>query len=324
MTLALRPHQANWVPSFQLETLYISFWDLGPQFPLWLLMQRNLSLLEMRNTNISSTMPESFWRTFPNLEFLDMSQNQIQGRLFEIPATLVVVDLSSNLFKGELPKLFNNSFQAMLDLPNNSFTGPLHHFLCAYGRKRAEALILAYNHLFGVIPECWVKWPNLSFLNLENNNLSGVIPTTLGSLTFLQSLNMCKNKLSGRLHVSLKNLTSLQILQLATNRLVGSIPTWIGIELSSLRILNLRSNNFDGNITHEICYLTTLKILDFAHNNLSGNIPRCFNNFSVLSKNKTPEIGQLLFLEFEYIDIAGSASLVVKGQEYTYCRNPFV
>ncbi|KAF5773989.1 putative leucine-rich repeat-containing, plant-type, leucine-rich repeat domain superfamily [Helianthus annuus] len=281
-TLALRPRQANWVPSFQLETLYISSWDLGPQFPLWLLMQRNLSLLEMRNTNISSTMPESFWRTFPNLEFLDMSQNQIQGRLFEIPVTLSVG-----------------------------------HYII-FCRKRAEALILANNHLSGVIPECWVKWPNLSFLNLENNNLSGVIPTTLGSLTFLQSLNMCKNKLSGRLPASLKNLTSLQILQLATNRLVGSIPAWIGTELSNLRILNLRSNNFDGNITHEICYLAALQILDFARNNLSGNIPRCFNNFSVLSKNKTPEFGQLLFLEFEYIDIAGSASLVVKGQEYTY------
>ncbi|KAJ0551645.1 putative leucine-rich repeat-containing, plant-type, leucine-rich repeat domain superfamily [Helianthus annuus] len=316
--LTLRSRHANWVPAFHLETLYISSWDLGPQFPLWLLMQKDLELLEMSNTKISSTMPKSFWRSFPNLRYLDMSQNQIQGKLFEIPATLVVVQLSSNLFSGKLPKLSNSSLLQLLDLSNNSFTGSIHHFLCPYGGKGIEALNLANNHLSGVIPECWVKWPNLSFLNLENNNLSGVIPTTLGSLSYLGSLNMCNNKLSGRLPTSLKNLTRLQILQLATNELVGNIPTWIGTKLSSLRILNLRSNNFDGYITHELCYLTAIQILDFAHNNLSGNIPRCFNNYSVLTKKETSLIDQFVFLDFDNIDVAGSASLVMKGQEYTY------
>ncbi|KAJ0551647.1 putative leucine-rich repeat-containing, plant-type, leucine-rich repeat domain superfamily [Helianthus annuus] len=301
--LTLRPHHANWVPTFQLERLYIGSWDLGPQFPLWLLTQRDLELLEMRNTKISSTMPESFWRSFPNLEELDMSQNQIQGRLFEIPATLVVVELSSNLFSGKLPKIFNSSILEVLDLSNNSFTGSLHHFLCPYGRK-------------GIDPECWVNWSSLSYLNLENNNLSGVIPTTLGSLSSLESLNMCKNKLSGRLPVTLKNLAKLQILQFAQNELIGSIPGWIGTELSGLRILNLRSNNFDGNIAHELCYLTSIQILDFAQNNLSGNIPRCFNNFGVLTKKETSSTYQ--FIQSDDIVIIDSASLVLKGQEYTY------
>ncbi|KAF5800304.1 putative leucine-rich repeat-containing, plant-type, leucine-rich repeat domain superfamily [Helianthus annuus] len=315
--LTLRPRHANWVPSFQLEFLYISSWDLGPQFPLWLLTQRDLSLLEMRNTKISSTMPESFWRSLSNLNYLDMSQNQIHGRLFEIPATLVVVDLSSNMFSGDLPKLFKSSFVYILNLSNNSFTGSLHHFLCSYGRIEIETLNLANNHLSSVIPECWMKWTSLSYLYLENNNLSGVIPTTLGSLSSLQSLNMCNNKLSGRLPASLKNLTKLQILQFATNELVGGIPAWVGTELSSLRILNLRSNNFGGNITHELCYLTVIQILDFSHNNLSGNIPRCFNNFSVLSK-ETTSIGQFDPIPFDNVYMTNSASLVMKGQEYTY------
>ncbi|KAJ0551646.1 putative endo-polygalacturonase [Helianthus annuus] len=325
--LTLRPHHANWVPSFQLESLYISSWDLGPQFPLWLLTQRDLSRLDMRNTKISSTMPESFWRSFPNLEELDMSQNQIQGRLFEIPATLYEVDLSSNLFSGKLPKLFNSSMLNVLDLSNNSFTASLFHLLCSWGGNVIEALNLANNHLSGAIPKCWVKWQSLRFLNLENNNLSGVIPTTMGYLSSLMSLNMCKNKLSGRLPASLKCLKELQVLEFASNELVGSIPTWIGTELSDLRILNLRSNNFDGTISHELCYLTAIQILDFAHNNLSGNIPRCFKNFTVMSKKETTEIYPVSMIigfgfgfgsGFGGIEIKNSASLVMKGQEYTY------
>ncbi|KAJ0551649.1 putative leucine-rich repeat domain superfamily [Helianthus annuus] len=317
--LTLRPHHANWVPSFQLEILYISSWDLGPQFPLWLLTQRDLSRLDMRNTKISSTMPESFWRSFPNLEDLDMSQNQIQGRLFEIPATLYEVDLSSNLFSGKLPKLFNSSMLKLLDLSNNSFTGSLFHLLCSCGGNVTEALNLATNHLSGAIPECWEKWQSLGFLNLENNNLSGVILTTMGYLSSLVSLNMCKNKLSGRLPASLMWLKELQILEFASNELVGSIPTWIGTELLDLRILNLRSNNFDGTISHELCYLRAIQILDFAHNNLSGNIPRCFNNFTVLSKKETTEIDPVwAIVGFGSIEITNSASLVMKGQEYTY------
>ncbi|KAL8241567.1 hypothetical protein R6Q59_014921 [Mikania micrantha] len=315
--LTLRPRCANWIPSFQLQSIYLSSWDLGTQFPLWLLTQKDLTLLEIRNTRISSTMPKSFWKSFPNLQYLIMSQNQMQGRLFDIPATLVVVDLSSNLFSGKFPELCNGSLLDILDISNNSFTGSLHNFLCPYGGKWLEALNLANNHLSGVIPECWVNWPSLEFLNLENNNLSGRIPTTLGSLSSLESLNMGKNKLSGELPISLKKLTKLQILQFATNELVGSIPAWIGTDLSSLRILNLRSNNFDGNITHELCYLTFIQILDVAQNNLSGYIPRCFNNFSVMSK-KAPSIDQFVFLEFDNVDIMGSASLVMKGQEYTY------
>ncbi|KAF5800305.1 putative non-specific serine/threonine protein kinase [Helianthus annuus] len=62
--LTLRSRHVNWVPAFHLETLYISSWDLGPQFPLWLLMQRDLELLEMSNTKISSAKPKSFWRSF--------------------------------------------------------------------------------------------------------------------------------------------------------------------------------------------------------------------------------------------------------------------
>ncbi|KAJ9540190.1 hypothetical protein OSB04_026696 [Centaurea solstitialis] len=317
--LTLRPSLANWIPPFKLLSLSLSSWDLGPQFPPWLLLQEDLELLQISNTMISSALPESFWRSLPNLVHLVMSQNQIQGRFLVIPANLWLIDLSSNKFSGKLPQLLNTSFPAMLDLSNNSFVGSLHHLLCYNGARGLTILNLANNHLSGVIPECWMKWSGLRFLSLENNNLSGGIPKTLGSLSSLASLNMCNNKLSGSLPDSLRNLKSLEMLQLARNELVGRIPAWFGRELSSsLTIVNLRSNHFDGHINDELCYLTALQILDLAHNNLSGTIPRCINNLKALSKKNTTTTSQISIAGLDDVDIIGSASLVIKGREDTY------
>ncbi|KAJ0466071.1 putative leucine-rich repeat-containing, plant-type, leucine-rich repeat domain superfamily [Helianthus annuus] len=320
--LILRPRLADWHPRFWLEVLYLSDWDIGPQFPSWLLQQSDLWLLDVRNTNISSTMSLSFWKLFPNLRYLDLSRNHIQGRLLAIPRNLVVLDLSYNKFSGQLPELLNSSSAYALDLSYNSFVGMLHRLICPYGGKALKLLNLANNHLSGAIPnQCWEKYTSLRFLNLENNNLSGEIPRTMGSLSSLGSLNMCNNKLSGKLPTSLKNLKELSVLQLAKNKFVGRIPTWLGIELSTLRILNLRSNNFHRNISHELCYLTRIQILDLARNNLSGNIPRCFNNYTILSGKETIspyESDSYIFGGYEDIDVRSSASLVIKGREDIY------
>ncbi|XP_024993961.1 receptor-like protein EIX2 [Cynara cardunculus var. scolymus] len=315
--ITVRSHIANWIPSFRLLTLSLSSWNLGPQFPVWLTLQRDLISLDLSNTKISSTIPESFWKSLPNLRYLDMSQNHIQGMLLGIPRPLLLLDLSFNEFGGQLPTLLDGSEISFMDLSNNSFAGSLRHILCPNSQKSVRVLNLADNNLSGVIPECWMRWPGLSFLSLENNNLIGRIPRTLGSLSRLQSLNLCNNKLSGILPVSLKNLISLQILQLARNELVGRIPSWFGKQFSSLRILNLRANHFDGHINDGLCYLNSVQILDVADNNLSGNIPRCFNYFSVLSGKQTPLTTEFAYAR-AYGTTHGSASLVIKGREDTY------
>ncbi|XP_076926334.1 receptor-like protein EIX2 [Bidens hawaiensis] len=319
--LILRPHLENWNPHFRLEILFLNSWDIGPQFPLWLLQQSDLIDLEISNTSISSTMPLSFWGSFPNLEYLDMSQNHIQGRLLGIPSTLFILDLSHNKFIGQLPELSNSSLIYILDLSYNSFEGMLHKLICSDGRKQLGlgALNLANNHLSGGIPnQCWERYEWLEFLSLENNNLSGGIPRTMGSLYSLISLNMCNNKLSGRLPSSLKNLTELWILQLAGNKFVGRIPTWLGTKITFLSILNLRSNNFRRFIPRELCYLTRIHILDLAHNNLSGNIPRCFKNFTILAGKGYISDDRNFFISVGRIYVSGSASLVMKGREDTY------
>ncbi|XP_076928091.1 receptor-like protein EIX2 [Bidens hawaiensis] len=318
--LTLRPLNAYWIPSFQIRYLHLNSWDLGPRVPLWLQSQWDLRVLDISNTHISSPISNSFWSSFPNIVYLDMSENPIQGMLtlLGIPTTLEVLDLSSNNFWGKLPSLSNVSFPKILDMSNNSFTGPLHHFLCSNDVQETNDLNLGNNHLSGFIPECWEKWLSLEFLNLENNNLSGEIPRTLGYVVHLQLLNMHGNKISGGLPTFLKTLSNLEILQLSRNKLVGSIPAWIGTKLTSLRILNLRSNNLNGNIPLELCYLVHVQILDLANNNLSGNIPRCFNNFSVLSGAETNSNVQFVFFGEYGGSTTASDSLVMKGREDIY------
>ncbi|KAL8247890.1 hypothetical protein R6Q59_009106 [Mikania micrantha] len=318
--LILRPSLADWHPCFQLKGLSLNSWNIGPLFPLWLLKQSNLMGLEISNTRISFTMPLSFWRLFPNLHYLDLSQNDIQGRLLGIPSRVSLLNVSYNQFSGELPELSNGSLAGSLDLSYNSFVGLLHHLICPYGGKELIVLNLANNHLSGAIPnQCWENFQILTVLSLENNNLSGQIPRNLGYLSSLQALNMCDNKLSGRLPTFLKKLRELWILQLARNKFIGRIPALFGTELSeNLRILNLRSNQFNGNIPHELCYLSVIQILDLAHNNLSGNIPRCFNNFSVLSGKQETVTDGLSFLTYGRTNVLSSASLVIKGREDTY------
>ncbi|KAI3748951.1 hypothetical protein L6452_12413 [Arctium lappa] len=316
--LIFRPQLANWIPPFQLYSLYLNSWVLGPKFPMWLLSQKDLTDLDISNTNISAPLPPLFWRIFPHLRYLDMSQNHIQGTLFSVPATLDTLTLSSNNFTGQLPDLSKSSSLRDLDLSYNFFAGSLHDLFCPYDGRRIVLLNLGNNHLTGVVPECWVNWPLLAIINLENNNLSGEIPRTLGFLPQLNSLNMRGNKLTGRLPASLMNLTGLVLLQLGRNELVGSIPTWLGRELRSLRSLDLRSNNFDGNIPQELCYLTKIHILDLAHNNLSGNIPRCFNNFTALSGRESDQVVSYDFHSNRSNPYLVSESLVMKGREDIY------
>nr|GEU84496.1 putative leucine-rich repeat protein, plant-type [Tanacetum cinerariifolium] len=317
--LTLRRQHANWIPPFRIQYLHLNSWGLGPEFPLWLQSQGDLRVLDISNTRISSPIPGSFWTSFPNLSYLDMSQNHIQGALVGVPTTLRVLDLSFNEMRGTLTHISNGSFPLYLDLSNNFFDGSLHDLLCSNDVKKTVALKLGNNELSGVIPECWENWSSLLFLNLENNSFSGEIPRTIGSAGHLESLNIRGNKLLGNLPTSLMNLKWLKILQLGRNELVGSIPAWFGRNLSSLKLLNLRSNNFHGNIPPELCYLEDIQILDLADNNLSGNIPSCVNNFRVLSGEGNAYNDTFTFSPFDNSKpVITSDSLVMKGREDVY------
>ncbi|KAI3450008.1 hypothetical protein Pfo_006673 [Paulownia fortunei] len=307
----------DWTPPFQLNTIFLSSWNLGAQIPTWFQTQRSIDGLDLSGTGISGDIPTWFWN-LSTISSMNLSHNQLSGKLPDINGPNWVY-LSSNKFSGPLP-LVSYSVKE-LDLSNNSFSGDISHMLCTVSNLTNSLTILHLggNKLSGEIPDCWMNWPSLAVINLGNNNMYGSIPRSLGLLGSLLSLNLYDNTLSGDIPSSIQNCTRLIKLDLSGNQLVGNIPAWIGKSLSKLRILILRSNMFSGEITPETCNLCFLHVLDLADNKFSGVIPRCLNNLTAMSsESKLANFSGEIYYSYFMGVFMESASLATKGSEFQY------
>ncbi|XP_021295824.1 probable LRR receptor-like serine/threonine-protein kinase IRK [Herrania umbratica] len=265
---------------------------LGGKLNPSLLDLKYLTYLDLSNNKFRETqIPTWFWNLSSYLYYLNISRNQFQGHIPDLPTMAlpsVVIDLSSNNFRGQLPRLSSNV--TVIDLSNNSMSGSISHFLCYKVNEpmKLEVLNLGNNLLSGEIPDCWKKWPRLVGIKFCDNNFSGKIPSSMGSLTSLQSLHLRNNSLVGEVPSSIKHCRELLTVDFGGNRLSGHIPPWMGGRLSKLIILSLHTSKFNGNIPKELCVLSSLQILDLSHNNFSGNIPSCINNLSAMvSRNNS-------------------------------------
>ncbi|XP_059669981.1 receptor-like protein EIX1 [Cornus florida] len=311
-----------WLPPFKLQYLDLSSCQLGPKFPEWLRNQNDLNTLVLRNTRISGSIPDWLWKLDLQLDELDLSYNQLRGRVpnslnfhpqstlnlimncFEGPLPLWSSNvselyLSNNLFSGPIPPNIGKRMPMLtdLDLSHNSLNGTIP---LSIGRLiDLTTLDISNNHLSGGIPGFWHNITTLFLIDMSNNSLSGEIPTSMGCLTSLRFLMLSNNHLSGEFPSLLQNCSNMVTLSLGENRFYGSLPSWIGERMPSLSILSLRSNLFNGSIPVELCHISYLHILDLAENNLSGSIPPCLGNLkgmkSELSSTTRFE-GQLLLV----------------------------
>ncbi|KAG1355085.1 putative Receptor-like protein EIX2 [Cocos nucifera] len=97
---------SDWIPSFQLQGLFIGSCKLGPRFPAWLRMHKNITDLDMSSTGISDAIPDWFWRSFSQMRWLDISSNGITGSVPDLTEfiNLEYLNLSSNHFEGPSPQ----------------------------------------------------------------------------------------------------------------------------------------------------------------------------------------------------------------------------
>nr|GEZ66756.1 LRR receptor-like serine/threonine-protein kinase GSO2 [Tanacetum cinerariifolium] len=267
----------------QLETIKLQSCKLGPSFPMWLKTQKSYSYLDISSAGISDYIPVWFWDLPSGLAFLNLSSNEIKGKLqpglhFSFDG-FPGMDLSNNHFEGSVSIPFNLT---SLNLSGNRFSGNL-SFLCHFNWG-LNFLDLSNNSFSGSLPDCFQN--TILVLKLSNNNLSGKIPSSLGSLSKLEALYLRSNSFAGKLPMSLSNCTSLRFLDVGENKLSGVIPGWIGEELSELYVLVLGSNRFSGRLPSQICWLYNLQYFDLSHNGLSGDIPGCFGNFTAMTTKK--------------------------------------
>ncbi|XP_009591631.1 receptor-like protein EIX2 [Nicotiana tomentosiformis] len=317
----------NWIPPFQAIDIDIANWNIGPLFPMWLQTQKNINSVDISNGGIQGEVPTWFWNLSSQIQLLDISHNQFIG---EVPTISTpswsprqaywLMYLDSNNFSGLLPQISPNV--TVIDLSNNFFSGGLSHFLCETNKSRSyklEVLNLEGNDLSGVIPDCWMNWPELKVIILRDNNLIGGIPRSMEVLNNLISLDFRKNRLTGPLSSSLENCTKLQKIDIAENELDGQLPPWLGTRLSYLIILSLSSNKFYGELPLEICHLKDLQILDLANNSFFGIIPRCISNLTeMVSVNKLGETDIIYSSHYFEARFRESAMVTTKGNIYQY------
>ncbi|MQM21986.1 hypothetical protein Taro_055033 [Colocasia esculenta] len=276
----------DWVPPFRLWYVDLSLCKVGPPFPTWLRLQQHVRILRLSNSGILDAIPDSYWSSTSSIDVLDLSNNQITGRLLDSLKHIVIrnLDIHSNRLEGAIPEDVGEAMPSlqMLIVSNNKLNGSIPRSLCQL--QILDFLDLSQNNFSGDIPDCWKpsSYPKLEVLHLSHNSLVGVIPHSMGYLSSLQSLRLNGNSLSGELPQSLRNCSGMSILDLGENKISGNIPIWLPESMPYLKVLRLRSNNFKGDIPLNLSSLAYLQVIDLANNGLVGNIPHGFGNFSAM------------------------------------------
>nr|XP_029117981.1 LOW QUALITY PROTEIN: receptor-like protein EIX2 [Elaeis guineensis] len=207
-----------------------------------------LSLLDLSNNSFSGVIHPDIGKSMPNLIYLSLSTNNLSG---EIPLSLCqldlsLLDLSKNLFFGELPYCWNHSLNIMV-------------------------MDFSSNNLSGSIPPSIYSLPNLESLHLSDNNLSGELPLSLKSCVYLNTLDLGQNGFTGAIPIWIgESLLSLKILSLRSNKLVGNIPPNLS-RLSALQILDLAHNNLSGSISSRFGNFTAMKVLRKTYETILDN-----------------------------------------------------
>jgi len=161
--------------------------SLGTKLPF-----PKLRIFDISNNYFTGLLPTSYIHNFRGM--MDVSDNQtnlkylgndtsytdsivivMKGYEIELKRILTVfttIDLSNNMFEGEVPKVI----------------GELHSL---------KGLNLSHNRITGTIPLSLGNLSNLEWLDLSWNQLKGEIPMVLKKLNFLAVLNLSQNQLEG-------------------------------------------------------------------------------------------------------------------------------
>ncbi|KAI9072469.1 hypothetical protein K1719_045564 [Acacia pycnantha] len=283
----------NWVPLFQLNYFGSENTSLGPNFPAWLYTQSSLEELWLSTSMISNIDANIFWSFIERINYVDLSNNFIGGDISNVTLNSGYLVLAYNNFIGGLPHISANVFY--FRACHNSFSGSIFPLLCLpqSNGKNMSYLDLSYNHLSGILPDCWANWKQLSYLSLQGNKLTGKVPPSMASMN-LEILDLHDNNLFGKFSLDLLNWTNLRCLFL--EELFGT---------SQMRTLNLSRNKLTGKIPIEIGDVTNLESFDLSYNRLSREIPSTISNLSFL-----------VYLNLSYNNFIGQIPLGTQIQSF--------
>ncbi|KAL5544556.1 hypothetical protein UlMin_008340 [Ulmus minor] len=278
-----------------LTHLDLSDNTLGGAIPEDLSRCRSLKYLNLSHNILSG---ELNLNGLDQLEVLDLSVNRIQGGIISsfpaICSNLVVANLSSNNFTGEIDKCFDGCLNLKyLDLSSNNFSGGVWNGFPRLVKFSVSENLLSGNlsdsifkqncslkfldlseNLFGgKVPGVVSNCRNLVILNLWGNFFSGEIPPEIGDITNLEGLFLGSNSFSREIPESLLGLNRLAFLDLSRNKFGGEIQEIFG-KFKQVKFLVLHANFYtSGIVSSGILKLPNISRLDLSYNNFSGPLP---------------------------------------------------
>ncbi|XP_031112238.1 receptor-like protein EIX1 [Ipomoea triloba] len=275
----------------------------GPMFDSSLKFS-SLIGLSLGGNKINGTIPKGLGNMFPMLQYLDISNNVLEGLVTEnhfVNLKELVFFLASGnrltlkVSPDWLPPFHLNISQLGLgnwhlgpqfpvwlqslkeisevDISNAGIKDEIPTWFWNFSSE-ISVIDLSHNQFSGPLPQISF---DITYLDLSNNFFSGEVIRFLcppqNESSMMKSLHLRRNGLSGQIPdcLSGSNWPELRVLDMAENSLSGRIPKSIGL-LESLSFLDLDSNKLFGNIPPSIQNCTSLWKLDLGENELEGNI----------------------------------------------------
>ncbi|KAK1416464.1 hypothetical protein QVD17_32255 [Tagetes erecta] len=272
----------GWVGLYQAKNLDMVFYTICP------LTYLSLSGCGLSNAHLSLHLNSS--KMFPNIEHLDLSQNVFEGQLphfFQNMTSLMFLDISSFNLSRSWNSLNLLTFIPSLSELHLSSCG-LHnaHFSPNYFNFSAHSVIqyldLSYNWIEGIFPSQLMNMTSLRVLLLSNNILNSSIPVMLN----LQALDISYNNYEHIKLVGIWKHCQLKELSISGNflgeELIGPSTNMSECSQYDLEVLISKGNQLTGSIPESFGRLVKLRVLNLNSNNLTGSLPKALERLRLL------------------------------------------
>ncbi|KAL4378942.1 hypothetical protein GQ457_02G028230 [Hibiscus cannabinus] len=261
----------------------------------------NLMYLELSNNRLVGTLPEWLGQ-LQNLKQLNLNYNLLEG---PIPASLgqlsnlTDLGLGSNELNGTLPdSLGRLAGLSTFDVSSNHLTGLISevHFAML---SKLKILHFSANSFIVNVSSDWIPPFQLRNLDMGSCHLGPSFPNWLRYQAEVDFLDFSNASISDNMPNWFWDISSnLSLLNVSFNQLRGQLPNPLNV--APFADVDLRSNLFEGPIPLPV---VEIELLDLSNNQLSGAIPQ----------NMSESMPNLVFLSLSNNQLTGGIPNSIGG-----------